>query len=238
MRKTVRPALVALACLVVAPAIARAQEHHGEEERPPTGDETEHHDEHHDEGPRVELPWRILASLGASAAVRIVTDPALQQTTLTPGYLEARGGVVFPGADFWRHGATVSIATNLAIDGPIGTQCAAPHSYCSPLATPMHAHAFDAGFNPFGQWVITPSYLAYFRLSEDFVATGRFGVPIAVAPYTVLGFELAGSIAWMLTAGLGVFVEAQFDIYLGIDTYAYPTVGGAAGIEIDYEVLP
>jgi len=52
--------------------------------------------------------------------------------------------VIFPGADFWRHGATLAVSTNLAVDGPIGTRCVPHTSLCSPIATTMRSHAFDA----------------------------------------------------------------------------------------------
>jgi len=232
--RTARFAPLALALLLL-PAAALAQDHHGDEaERPPTGDEPAHGFEAQEQAPRVELPLRILASLDVSAALRIVQDPALQQTLTTPGYLDLRGGVVLPGADFWRHGFFVGVSTNLAPDGPSGRGRSR-----NPIGPPnMSTKAFAQGLDPASQWVLTPGYLAYFRLSEDFVVTGHFAVPIAVAPYTVLGFELGGSIAWMFTAGMGVFAEADFDLWLGIDTYPYPTIGGAVGLQIDYEVLP
>lgn len=232
--------LAAAVGLALAPAAARAEDAHpGEDnERVPVGEEHQHHDASADEAPAVQLPLRVIGSLGFGATLRLVVDPALRQSSFAPAYLEARGGIVFPGSGVFRHGVVLGIATNLSGDGPTGTNYMPD---CDASIDPRlcaASHARGQGMDRFAQWVITPSYLAYFRLSEDFVATARGGLPLVLSPYLLLGFEAGGSFTWMITAGFGIFAELNVDMWLGIDAYPYFTASGALGAVIDYEVLP
>ena len=164
------------------------------------------------------MPWRILGSIGGGTSIRIVNDLTLSQGRLGVSFLDVAGSVVFPSAARWRHGVTLALSTNLAGEGP-----AAPD---------------PNGVDGLTQWTLTPSYLAYFRFGEDLVVNARAGVNLTVSPYFVPGIELSGGATYLITAGLGVYVEVTANLTFGIAPEPSPTVSAEIGLMIDYEVLP
>ena len=208
---------LALAVAPAALAVPSAATAQVDDERPPGtggGDDVAE-----DEGPPpVVMPWRILASIGGGATLRIVNDLTLEQKRFAPSFIDIAGSVVFPGAGRWRHGATLAISTNLNGEGP-----GAPD---------------PNGIDPASQWTLTPSYLAYFRFGEDLVLTGRAGVNLTASPYFVLGGELSLGAVFLFTAGLGAYVELSGNLAFGLAPEPLPTVSAELGIMIDFEVLP
>ena len=76
-------------------------------------------------------------------------------------------------------------------------------------------------------------------LSDDFVLTGHVGLGIATgAPSISLGTEVGAGLAYMLTAGLGLYVQATQNVWFGSEMTIHPTLSGEGGIVIDYEMLP
>lgn len=206
--------------LAVAPAgfaLPSAVSAQVDDERPPGTDSGDSVEE--DEGPPpVVMPWRILASVGGGATLRIVNDLTLSQGRLGPSFIDIAGSVVFPGAGRWRHGATLAISTNLNGEGP-----GAPD---------------PNGIDSATQWTFTPSYLAYFRFGEDLVLTGRVGANLTASPYFVPGIEVSLGAVYLFTAGLGAYVEFSGNLAFGLAPEPSPTVSAEIGIMIDYEVLP
>lgn len=210
-------ALALVPSALAGPSTAAAQAQTVEDERPPGtfGDEDS---PTQDEGPPpVVMPWRILVSLGAGSTLRIINDLNLSQGRFAPAFLDLSGAVVFPGADLWRHGVSLTLSANLNGEGP-----AAPDVN---------------GIDNVSQWTFTPAYLAYLRFGEDLVLGGRLGVNLTVTPYFVMGGEVALGATYLVTAGLGAYVELSADLAFGMSSVT-PTASAEAGLVIDYEVLP
>lgn len=93
------------------------------------------------------------------------------------------------------------------------------------------------------QEVLTPSYLALYRLSPRFLVTGRAGVPLVLEPDFGAGLELAAGGGYLVTAGLGVTAELVGSLFYGAATEqrsitTIPVVSLELGVLVDYEVLP
>lgn len=198
-----------------------------DEERPPGSyDEDGDIDEGPSE-PEVEEPAqppRILASLGGGSSLRIVQDLDYQQRRVAPGFIDASGAFVFGGAGIFRHG--VSLTISLAVSGDGG---------------------LAEGFDPGSQFALTPAYLAYLRLSEDWDVFGHIGPSFAYTTNastaggttaTSVGLEVGVGGAFMVLAGLGIYAEGTHAIYLGSADTIHPILSVEAGLMIDYEVLP
>lgn len=209
-----------LAASGAAPTRACAQSL--DDERPPGQGGGERGGGPREEGPSGPAePMRILASLGGGGTLRIVNDLALEQGRFAPVFLDVAGGVVFPARGLLRHGAHLQVSTNLSGEGP-------------GIGSPNEAVGIDTA----AQWTLTPSYLAYLRLDDTFVLSGRAGLNLTVSPYFVLGTEVAAGATFLLTAGLGLYAEASFNLAFGQAPEPLPTASLEVGLAIDYEVLP
>lgn len=93
------------------------------------------------------------------------------------------------------------------------------------------------------QEVMTPSYLALYRVAPRWIAYARAGVPIVLEPDVAPGAELGLGGAFMVTAGLGVTAELVGSLFYGAATEqrsitTIPVVSLQIGVLFDYEVLP
>ena len=197
------------------PAAVQAQD--AEDERPPgwDGELADSGGDQPDEPLGPTQPWRVIGGLGGGASFRIVQNLDFAQDRFAPGFIEAFGAVVFPTAHAIRHGAGLGVGLNLTGDG-----------------------SYDEGIDPITQLVLAPHYQLYWRLDEDFVLTGKVGVPFALTPEPSVGLEVAPGAAFMITAGLGLYVELSLSTYLGAGTSFHPFGSAEGGIFVDYEVLP
>lgn len=93
------------------------------------------------------------------------------------------------------------------------------------------------------QTVITPSYLALYRGPHRFMFWGRAGLPILLSPDANIGGEVALSMAYFFTSGIGAAASIIGSGYYGAGTWQvraafYPVLSGQLGMIVDYEVLP
>lgn len=160
-------------------------------------------------------PARVWLQFGGGFTLRLVKDRDFAQDSFAPAFIDAFGAVVLPSSEVWRHGFGLGASFNLVSDGGI-----------------------LEGVDAFQQFVFTPSYLAYLRFSDDFVAHGKFGVPWVISPETSLGLQLDLGITGLLTSSLGAYVEFGLAAFLGAEDTIHPTLSAEVGISIDYEVLP
>lgn len=207
---------------------ASAQTAPGESERPPTDDERpgeSHSSSSHDAllepaGPELPvMPPRILGALGGGVSFRGVKDPNFAQKWFAPSYLDITGSYVFAGAGTWRHGVSLSLGTNLSGDGNR-----------------------SIGLDAVQQFTLIPSYLAYFRFSDDFIFNVRAGVALSttfnVQADKSIGFEVSAQGQYMLTAGAGLYVQVSGDMFFGTAWSTHPMLSVGGGLVVDYEVLP
>jgi hypothetical protein len=109
----------------------------------------------------------------------------------------------------------------------------------------QHGAALHASFalQGVGQAVLTPTYLLAYRGPNPFLAYGRLGPSIVLAPDPTVGGELAAGFAWFLTGKIAIAGELVFDLYYGAGTYdvgvaTYPILSGQLGLLVDHEFLP
>lgn len=168
-------------------------------------------------GPAAHRFGRVFLSVGAGGTLRIIRYLELNQTFFAPPYLQLRGGYFFEGDGTVQHGVMLGVAPALDGDG-LGR----------------------FGHDPFGQWTISPNYMARVWLDGDLgqwlQLTGRIGIPLALGEFFSWGFDVGvGAIVEFLT-GLGIYVEADFSMFFGQDIH--PLVSVEGGIVVEYEVLP
>lgn len=94
-----------------------------------------------------------------------------------------------------------------------------------------------------GQPYLTPSYILAYRASLPILVYGRIGTPIVLAPDPNIGAEVAASLSYFFTAGIGVTTEIGFDLFYGAATLdeqytAIPVLFAQLGVVADYELLP
>jgi len=219
-------ALAACVIAAAAPPTARAQQATDDElvnDSPGDGDDDESAgfgEPEEPEGPT--QPAHLVGSVSGGLTARIVNNLDFQQGRFGPSFIDLFGAFVFPGSGTWRHGAGLAISTNLTGDG-----------------------SYTNGVDPFLQWAFTPSYVAFFRFSEDFAALAHLGIPLVMAYNSVVG-EMERSIGgevgiggtFFLLAGLGIFAEVTADIFVGAESSIHPTASFELGVLIDYEMLP
>ena len=164
------------------------------------------------------MPMRLIGSLGGGIAFRGVRDRNFTQSWYAPSFLELGGTFVFPGRGVWRHGVGLTLSTNLSGDGNL-----------------------SVGLNGLQQFVLMPSYVAYLRFNDDFVLAPRAGFLMSHAfnenGDNSIGFEVGASLAYMLTAGAGIYVQATGDMFFGTGWSTHPILAASGGIVVDYEVL-
>jgi hypothetical protein len=168
-------------------------------------------------GPAAHHFSRIYVSLGAGFSTRIIQYLELGQERFAPAYLQLRGGYFFEGDGNFQHGLMLGLAPAIAPDGTV---------------------AF--GHDAFGQWVLSPNYMARLWLDGDLgnwlQLTGRVGVPFALGEYFSWGVDVGlGAILEFLT-GFGIYVEADFSMFFAADIHPLFSLEG--GLVIEYEVLP
>ena len=101
----------------------------------------------------------------------------------------------------------------------------------------------DVALQGIGQFVLTPSYLAQFGLTETLAVSGRVGVPIVVAPDTTLGLEAAVGSSVAFAYGLGAQLELVGSVYFGAATdetsiTTIPMLSLQVGVFFEHGVLP
>jgi hypothetical protein len=90
---------------------------------------------------------------------------------------------------------------------------------------------------------VTPSYVFAYRDDLPVLLYGRVGTPLLLAPDFNVGAEVAGSVSYFFTSGLGLTSELMFDLFYGAatldDQYStIPVVAFSLGVIADVEVLP
>lgn len=168
-------------------------------------------------------PLRVVAGVGGGATIRLVRHLDLQQERFAPSYLDVYGGVVLPVAGRVQHQVTLGVSANLSGDG-----------------------SFASGIDPFQQWTLTPAYTARVAFPNDpvpdWLVFGRVGVPLTVAPDFAWGVGIDLGAAYMLTAGIGVYVEVDYSLYFGAESRdgslsLHPLLSFEGGVLFDIEVL-
>jgi hypothetical protein len=129
--------------------------------------------------------------------------------------MDAMGGYVLPSGSRLRHGAGLGLSFNLAHDG----------GYTEPVT-------------PWSQLVLMPSYLLYWDASPDLYAVGHVGLPILLHGGTSAGAEVGFALGYRMLAGFGTFAQAGLDLFPGASSTVHLTFSLAAGLFLDYEVLP
>jgi hypothetical protein len=94
-----------------------------------------------------------------------------------------------------------------------------------------------------GQFVLTPSYLAQFGVTEMLDLRGRVGVPIVVAPDSTLGLEAGFGSSMALAYGVGVLVELVGSVFFGAATdqtsiTTIPMLSLQVGLFFEHQVSP
>lgn len=105
------------------------------------------------------------------------------------------------------------------------------------------ALAGDVALQGIGQFVLTPSYLAQFGVTESLGVSGRVGVPIVVAPDTTLGLEAALGASAALAYGLGAWLELVGSVFFGAATdetsiTTIPMLSLQLGVFFEHRVSP
>ncbi|MEO0325384.1 MAG: hypothetical protein AAF447_20680 [Myxococcota bacterium] len=190
------------------------------------GRDDEEDDDAGPEAPR--QPLRVLASLGAGLAVRLRVEEEFSQETLAPGYLELRGGVIFPSRSLRiRHGASLGVTLNTDDDG-----------------------SFFNGVGGGEQLVLAPGYLLRVQFTDDpvpdLVLYGHAAVAVAIdagQSHVSPGFEIGADVAYMFLAGLGAYAGVTAATYVGAQDRSgsasvHPMLAFELGLIYDFEVLP
>jgi hypothetical protein len=99
------------------------------------------------------------------------------------------------------------------------------------------------GVPPGSGAALVPAYQLSYHGPRPFLAYGRLGPAIAVAPDATLGGEIAAGFGWFLTGHLAIAGEIDFDAWWGAGTHhvavaTYPVLAGQLGLLVDYEILP
>lgn len=194
----------------------------------------------------------LLATLGASPPARALDDPNEDlPAELAPapgGYLHLMGAAAI-GRGI-RFNNPYRLATPLGDDAE-SLSLSATYLDLSVSAASgdpdglQHGGSlhFSVALEGVPQEVVTPSYLAAYRLPPRFLVFARAGLPLVLEPDVNLGYELAVGGAWLVTAGLGVTAELVGDLFYGAATQdealtAIPMLSLQVGALVDFEVLP
>jgi hypothetical protein len=94
-----------------------------------------------------------------------------------------------------------------------------------------------------GQFVLTPSYVAQFGLTDALDLRGRVGVPLVVAPDTTLGLEAGFGSSLALAYGVGALVELVGSVFFGAATdqtsiTTIPMLSLQIGLFFEHQVSP
>lgn len=169
-------------------------------------------------------PWRGYFGFASGLALHLNAQDEFQQGVVAPAYLHLRGGGVLPGHGKFRHALQLGVSTNLSREG-----------------------AYPSGTLAMRQWVIVPSYVLRMGLDSSplpaWIATARVGLPIVVSPDATVGAELALGAQYFARAGLAIFAELIYDVFVGgrqrddsRSTHHLLTL--EVGLQFELEVLP
>jgi hypothetical protein len=169
-------------------------------------------------GRRIDADWRLFAALEFGRGFRF-NDPCRLATELGTGPQSV--SLIAPYGD---------LGLAFAYGPPDGLQ----HGAAVHLSFSMAGVAGAA---------IAPAYQVSYRGPRPFVAYGRLGPTVALAPTPTLGGELAAGFGWFVTGHLAVAGELDFDAWWGAGTHhvavaTYPVLAAQLGILVDYEILP
>ena len=89
---------------------------------------------------------------------------------------------------------------------------------------------------------LTPSYVLAYRADLPVLLYGRLGTPILLSPDINVGGEIAGSVSYFLTSGIGLTGEVAFDLFYGAATLetqqsVIPVLALSWGVIVDVEFL-
>jgi hypothetical protein len=89
---------------------------------------------------------------------------------------------------------------------------------------------------------LTPSYVLAYRADLPVLLYGRLGTPILLSPDINIGGEVAGSVSYFLTSGIGLTGEVAFDLFYGAATLetqqsVIPVLALSWGVIVDVEFL-
>jgi hypothetical protein len=123
-------------------------------------------------------------------------------------------------------------------------EVAATYVY-GPTDAPQHGASVRAGGPLVGvvQPYVTPSYVFAYRGDLPVLLYGRVGTPLLLGPDFNIGAEIAGSVSYFFSSGLGVTSEIMFDLFYGAatldDRYStIPVLAFSLGVIADVEILP
>jgi hypothetical protein len=123
-------------------------------------------------------------------------------------------------------------------------EVAATYVY-GPSGSVQHGASVRAGGPLVGvvQPYVTPSYVFAYREDLPVLIYGRVGTPLLLAPDFNVGAEVAASVSYFFSSGLGLTSEVMFDLFYGAatldDKYStIPVLAFSLGVIADVEVLP
>ena len=215
------------ACLwSVGPGVAAAQLPEPPEELPPDlGGGRERAPAREAPGPVI--PWRVTATLGGGASIRLLVQSRLQQARMAPAYAAASAGATLPWRlGTWRPWVGLTSALSLSRDGTVAS-----------------------GVGPAEQLVLGPAVRLLSRLGRDEVLDGWWwlglSAPLAVTPAFSPGLSAEAGVVWLWRAGLGTYALGALSAFAGLapagETSGFsvhPIASVEAGIFLDWEVLP
>ena len=93
------------------------------------------------------------------------------------------------------------------------------------------------------QQVVTPSYLALYRLDRRWTLLSRVGMPLVISPDSAIAWEAGLGVMRMLRAGFGLIAELSYSVFYGAATEqtnptVIPIVALQLGVLWEHEVLP
>ncbi|MFT5359276.1 MAG: hypothetical protein ACI9KE_006519 [Polyangiales bacterium] len=169
-------------------------------------------------------PWKGYFGFSSGLALHLNARDEFQQGVVAPAYLHLRGGAVLPGRGTLRHAVQLGVSTNLSREG-----------------------AYPSGTLALRQWVIVPSYVLRIGLDSTplpaWVVTARVGIPIVVSPDVTAGAELAFGAQFFARAGIAIFAEAIYDVFVGGrvrdgSRSTHHLLALEVGLQFELEVLP
>lgn len=178
--------------------------------------------------PPIDQQAELLLSVGVGTGLRLVTNFDVRpdcrvgengladRCLFSPWALSLRGGFLLGAkAGEIQHGASLTFNAALTSDGTA-----------------------SFGFDPFGQTVLTPSYLAKYRFNEWLHFIGQFGVPLVLGPRFAWGLDVSVAPTVMFTHGLGAFFQVGVATYFGGNDSVWPILAFELGAVFNWELLP
>lgn len=197
----------------------------------------------------------LAATLTAAAGPEPAESVAGDRRALERALLGERGAYQHYFGALWL-GRGLRFNNPYRLETPLGDRyeslsLSAPYAAVSVGATFGDALAVQHGVNlqldyalsGITQEVLTPAYLAQWRVAPAWSIYARLGTPIVLEPDLNLGLELGGGVVWHWRAGLGLCAELVGSLFYGaatLDTSVtmIPMASLQLGARVDYEVLP